>query len=172
MISITFLKSKVGGNFATAAISGLQLQRSLSEETAKVHKLQVKVVKHEKAFQVKSTELTLAQTKILQLQSALKCRLKGKSEGQQSRGSGCCLKSYERLVIILAHLWKLAAGFLHTKFEYTDFLPHYQFTFENKILCLSIQISPHLVSSHINLCNFVSGHWNAGWRKSKKVSRN
>jgi hypothetical protein len=36
MISIPLLKSKVGGNFATAAISGLQLQRSLSEETAKV----------------------------------------------------------------------------------------------------------------------------------------
>jgi hypothetical protein len=32
--------------------------------------------------------------------------------------------------------------------------------------------SPHLVSSHINLCNFVSRHWNAGWRKSKRVSRN
>jgi hypothetical protein len=72
MISIPFLKSKVDGNFPTAAISGLQLQRSLSEETAKVHKLQLKVVKHEKAFQVKSRELTLAQTKILQLQSALK----------------------------------------------------------------------------------------------------
>jgi hypothetical protein len=28
-------------------------------------------VKHEKAFQVKSSELTLAQTKLLQLQSAL-----------------------------------------------------------------------------------------------------
>jgi hypothetical protein len=101
-----------------------------------------------------------------------KCRWKGRSEAQQSRRSGCCLKSYERLVIIQAHLWKLAAGFLHTKSQYTDFLPHYQFTFENKILCLSIQISPHLVSSHINLCNFVSGHWNAGWRKSKRVSRN
>jgi hypothetical protein len=58
MISIPFLKSKVGGNFATTAISGLQLQRSLSEETTKVHKLQEKVVKHEKAFQVKSSELT------------------------------------------------------------------------------------------------------------------
>jgi hypothetical protein len=58
MISIPLLKSKVGGNFATAAISGLQLQRSLSEETAKVHKLQEKVVKHEKAFQVKSSKLT------------------------------------------------------------------------------------------------------------------
>jgi hypothetical protein len=58
MISIPLLKSKVGGNFATTAISGLQLQRSLSEETAKVHKLQEKVVKHEKAFQVKSLELT------------------------------------------------------------------------------------------------------------------
>ncbi|KAH9571892.1 hypothetical protein CY35_02G116800 [Sphagnum magellanicum] len=58
MISIPLLKSKVGGNFATAAISGLQLQRSLSEETTKVHKLQEKVVKHEKAFQVKSSELT------------------------------------------------------------------------------------------------------------------
>jgi hypothetical protein len=88
MISITFLKSKVGGNFATAAISCLQLQRSLSEETAKVHKLQVKVVKHEKAFQVKSTELTLAQTKILQLQSALKVdKPRPKDAGKTCRNS-------------------------------------------------------------------------------------
>ncbi|KAH9563031.1 hypothetical protein CY35_05G103700 [Sphagnum magellanicum] len=69
-----------------AAISGLQLQRSLSEETAKVHKLQLKVVKREQAFQVKSTELTLAQTKLLQLQSALKVEGKKRSsaiEGQR-----------------------------------------------------------------------------------------
>jgi hypothetical protein len=33
-------------------------------------------------------------------------------------------------------------------------------------------INSSLVSSHINLCNFVSGHWDAGWRKSKRVSRN
>jgi hypothetical protein len=42
-------------------------------------------------------------------------------------------------VLIHTHLWKLAAGLLHTKSKYTDFLPHYQFIFENKILCLSIQ---------------------------------
>jgi hypothetical protein len=48
-------------------------------------------------------------------------------------------KLYERPVLIHTHSWKLAAGLLHTKSKYTDFLPHYQFIFENKILCLSIQ---------------------------------
>jgi hypothetical protein len=37
-------------------------------------------------------------------------------------------------VLIHTHSWKLAAGLLHTKSKYTDFLPHYQFIFENKML--------------------------------------
>jgi hypothetical protein len=54
-------------------------------------------------------------------------------------------------VIIHAHLWKLAAGFLHTKSKYTDFLPHYQFIFENKILCLSPYKSLHTLFPLISI---------------------
>ncbi|CAM6079622.1 unnamed protein product [Sphagnum tenellum] len=113
MISIPLLKSKVGGNFATAAISGLQLQRSLSEETTKVHKLQEKVVKHEKAFQVKSSELTWHRPNSCNF--SLHLTWKGKSETQQLRASGCCSKSYERPMLIHTHSWKLVAGWRKSK---------------------------------------------------------
>jgi hypothetical protein len=81
----------------------------------------------------------------------VKVQVEGKSETQQSRASGCCSKSYERPVLIHTHLWKLVAGLLHTKSKYTYFLPHYQFIFENKILCLSIQ-TLHTWFPFISIC--------------------
>ncbi|CAK9864822.1 unnamed protein product [Sphagnum jensenii] len=97
----------------TDRTSGLQLQRSLSKETAKVHKLQEKVVKHEKAFQVKSSELTWHRPNSCNF--SLHLRWKGKNKTQQSRANGCCSKSYERPVLIHIHSWKLAAGWRKSK---------------------------------------------------------
>ncbi|KAH8932535.1 hypothetical protein BDL97_19G078400 [Sphagnum fallax] len=103
----------VSGPRRTNRTSGLQLQRSLSEEIAKVHKLQEKVVKHEKAFQVKSSELTWHRPNSCNF--SLHLRWKGKSETQQSRASGCCSKSYKRPMLIHTHSWKLAAGWRKSK---------------------------------------------------------
>ncbi len=211
MISIPLLKSKVGGNFATAAISGLQLQRSLSEETAKVHKLQEKVVKHEKAFQVKSSELTwhrpnscnfslhlryinpdqrmlekhakililLQQMLIIQrpagsweMGDPVKVQVEGKKKNSTIKGQQVLLKKLRKARVNSHTLMETCCRSFTHKIQVHRFSsPLSIHLWKQNTMSLHTN-SPHLVSSHINLCNFVSGHWNAGWRKSKRVSRN
>jgi len=55
-----------------AAMGGLQLQSCLTEESAKVHRLQANVIECQQTLQDKCSELTIAQSRLQQVHAALK----------------------------------------------------------------------------------------------------